>query len=111
MENTQNNEMLEQLMRLRHLTELTGALHEAQLLQFKMWTAILFTKESTVEIQNKPKDKSISYVVRGEVDNLTEKARQVVDWTRTLVGQNWDIQVKQKGAKRSKVIYREREVE
>lgn len=105
----ENNEMLEQLMRLRHLTELTGALHEAQLLQFKMWTAILFTKESTVEITNKPKNKVICYVVRGTVDNLKEKARQICDWTRTIVGNGWEIEVKERN-KRSKLIHREGDI-
>jgi hypothetical protein len=102
----QSNEHFEQLMRLRHLTELTNALHEAQLFQFKMWSAILFTKESTIEIANKPQQHSITYVVRGEVDNLEEKSKQVVSWTRTIVGPKWDIEVKHK-LKRSKTICRD----
>jgi hypothetical protein len=105
----QNNDMLEQLMRLRHLTELTGALHEAQLLQFKMWTAVLFTKESTVEIKNERKDKDISYIIRGDVDNLKEKAKAVCEWTSRIVGDEWSIQVKLKG-KRTKLVYRHGEV-
>lgn len=109
MENNQDNDMLEQLMRLRHLTELTGALHEAQLLQFKMWTAVLFNKESTVEIKNQSKNKQISYIVRGEVDNLKDKARAICDWTRKIVGNEWEVEVKQKG-KRTKLVYREGEM-
>lgn len=99
----QNNEHFQQLMRLRHLTELTNALHEAQLFQFKMWSAVLFNKESTIEIVNKPQEHVITYIVRGEVDNLEEKSKQVMDWTRTIVGPKWDIEVKHK-RKRSKVI-------
>lgn len=40
-------EMWEQLLLLRDLTEKTGALHEAQVLQLKLWPLTVFDKYAT----------------------------------------------------------------
>lgn len=96
-------------MRLRQTTELAGVLHEAQLFQMKMWCAMLFDKDSTVEVVNKSNDKSITYMVRNKTDNLHEKAKNVCDWTRTILGNKWSVSVKDKTGKRSKVVHTEGE--
>ena len=93
----QDPEYYEQLMRLRQLTELTGALHEAQLYQLKMWNSLLFNSDSTVEVFNEPKNKRIVYKTIGAVDNLSEKATHVSFWTRKILGKDFEIEVKNKG--------------
>lgn len=102
-----DSDFFQQLMRLRQTTELTGVLHEAQLFQLKMWCAILFDKSSTVEVVNKANDKSVTYIVRGITDNLKEKAVQVCDWTRTILGKDWVVHVKDKSGKRAKNVHSE----
>lgn len=93
-----DTEAFQQLMRLRHLTELTGVLHEAQLFQFKMWSAILFNKQTKVKVVNEHRgSKKVTYMVTGDVDNLPEKAEQVCDWTATILGSGWEIEVRRKG--------------
>lgn len=104
-----DSDIFQQLMRLRQATELVGVLHEAQLFQMKMWCRILFDKDSTVEVVNKPNDKCITYIVRGKTDNLHEKSKNVCDWTRTILGDRWMVQVKDKSGKRSKTVYTEGE--
>lgn len=85
------------------MTELTGVLHEAQLFQFKMWSAVLFNKESKVKIVNQHRGtKKVTYMVSGNVDNLPEKAEQVCDWTLTILGNGWESEVRKKG----KLVYR-----
>ncbi len=106
----EQSEQYEQLMRLRQLTELTGAVHEAQLYQLRMWNILLFTKESKVEVHNQAKNKSILFRVNGTVDNIDQKAANVISWTRNLLGNDWDIAVRHlpTGSKRSKLVMEEK---
>lgn len=102
-----DSDIFQQLMRLRQTTELTGVLHEAQLFQMKMWCVVLFDKSSTVEVVNKSNDRTVTYIVRGITDNLKEKAVQVCDWTRTILGKEWVVKVKDKSGKRVKLVHSE----
>lgn len=86
-----------QLMALRNMTKLTGAIHEAQLLQVKMWPKVLWpTASCEAHITNDVGKGSVHYFITRSGKRITRKDRalvfQLVDWTDTIFD-NWDVQV------------------
>jgi len=59
-----NPEFGEQLMLLRGMTERTDILHEAQILQLRMWPIVLFDHARKAEIQVNFEKKEIDFRVR-----------------------------------------------
>ena len=87
-----------ELLRLRDLTARTGVLHPAQVLQIKMWAAILSPTKGSFEVQVDPDDRNIVFEFR----RLNKKYHQghpqaLARSVRWLLGASWVIQVKSAG--------------
>lgn len=85
----------EQLMMLRNLTERTGVIHEAQVLQMKYYAAAFLGKGASVVIEQKtPTKRSVTYKIGSNLNvNTMPKAdmEMVAAWTSTLLGKDWTI--------------------
>ena len=96
----------EQLSLLRDFTNRTGVVHEAQLLQLKMWPGVWFDRHVTSKCSIDQEKKKLSYDVlvssRAETDDeLAEKLSRCVKW---LFGDTWAVTVNvlTRGRKRSR---------
>lgn len=98
-------EMWEQLMLLRAQSARLGTLHEAQVLQLKLWPRILFqtsTKETSFKTDIVEKKLVFSVVNTGKPFKPS-KGQGVVrpadapvvldEWTKALLGGDWDVTV------------------
>ena len=106
------NNTTEQLMALKALTRTTGCLHEAQILQFKLWPFVLYPKiKVKYELQIDQDGKAVTYLLKfpGKVPaSLPEQLKGLEEAVQWLVGAEWLLTVKV-GSKR--VFQGERRVE
>lgn len=93
-----SNDWTQQLMTLRALTATTGAMHEAQVLQLKMWGSIAFgerTWEAGVDVETK----TVTYqLAKGK--RLKALANRVAALDRSihwLLGEDWALRVDEDG--------------
>ncbi len=91
---------LEQLMVLREMTRTTGILHEAQVLQLKYYPLILthatrsefhYDFENAIVIFNLKETKG------SKPKQWTKRMETLAEYTQTLLGKEYTIQVKLKG--------------
>ncbi len=104
-----------QLMTMRAVTAITGVLHEAQLLQLRMWGAIAFahtTWEADIDVESK----TVTYTVEKKkrpinLAHLVASLDMSVHW---MLGDNWGLRVKEgtktlyEGARKKKNVNDER---
>jgi hypothetical protein len=95
-----------QLLMLKDLTKRMGVLHEAQVLQLKMWPLTLFTHakktEERVNLETKEIDFDILQTKGKKPTDLKERFEALDKWTRWLLGDDWVVRVRERG----KVIFR-----
>lgn len=96
----------EQLLLLRDITARLGVLHEAQVLQLKMWPLVLFGNVKKCEQHVNIEGKVIEYHIlqtKGRYPN-DKQARfdAMADWTHWLLGSDWIVRIKERG----KLIFR-----
>lgn len=90
----------QQIQMLKEQTRLTGALHDAQVLQLKMWPLVVFDQALTSSFSWDPEKKNvifnITYPKKGVQKLAFWKERVTVlnGWVQTLLGGEWAIQVK-----------------
>jgi hypothetical protein len=100
-----NQEFGEQLLLLRSMTERTGILHEAQLLQLKMYPIAMITNSKSAEIKVDIEGKVIDFFLKldkkknAELEIQCERVSEAVKW---LLGPDWLVRVRV----RDKVIFR-----
>lgn len=103
-----------ELGRLRDLTRRTGAIHDAQLLQLKVWPRIMFPIiKHTIEYDSEQRIlvivmKLSEALVEG--DELKKRIRLLEGWCWALLGPEWSIRLRTRLAKggRSKEIHKGR---
>jgi hypothetical protein len=84
----------EQLMLLKELTKTTGVLHEAQVLQLKMWPYVAFQKLDKYEIAIDLDKKSVWYkMTSGSLpgDEKTKGAASLKKNVKALLGDDWEV--------------------
>jgi hypothetical protein len=101
-----------QLLRAKDLTRRTGTLIEAQVLQLRLWPQVAFNVlDATID----PLDiegKTVNYMLRvktfPKTKDVEKRANVVADWVRTLLGDDWAINVRfrQKKGGPGKLMYR-----
>ena len=87
-----------QLLRLKDLTRRTAIIYAEQELQLKLWPHMLFEAtdtEAVVDIENK----SVHYVcrIKGKPytgKKLVERVAAMEGWLRTLLGDDWTVDMK-----------------
>lgn len=87
----------QQIQMLREMTRLTGGLHEAQVLQLKMWPMVLFTGLISHEFTWDETLKEVSFVLTGKRPPLkvVQAAVEVLNsWVQELLGESWIVRVK-----------------
>jgi hypothetical protein len=88
----------EQLLMLKGLTRSMGVLHEAQVLQLKMWPLVLFTHARKCEERVNLETREIDFVIlqtKGEAPkDLEARMEALVGWTKWLLGDDWMVKVK-----------------
>lgn len=95
-----------QLIKLRDLTERTGAVHEAQAFQLKAWRWVLFPEstEASCQIEVDVEGKIVTYPFTGKLAipfNLKERGDFLTKGIHFLFGETWIIRVTNEG----RVIY------
>lgn len=92
---------------LRDLTERTGAVHEEQLLQLKLWPMVVFERDpdqaqAQVDQETMTISFSISWKARflGKLRltqfqrlKLRQGADRLMSWTQNLLGPSWSVEV------------------
>lgn len=81
---------------LREQTRLTGALHEAQVLQLKMWPMVVFDTASASRFTWDPEGKVVTFTVTIKNQKLAWWKQRVTilnEWVQTLLGKDWVIRV------------------
>jgi hypothetical protein len=103
------NDLTEQLLSLRALTRITGALHEAQILQLKLWPFVLYPKIK-YELRINQDTKTIEYLmqIKGKVEHKFEEFEEGVQW---LLGPEWLLKVSVNGKSAFKGTRRIKEIE
>jgi hypothetical protein len=94
MNESSDPEMKEKIVMLREVTRLTGALHESQLLQLKMWPKILFgCQEHTISYDNEARTVSVDMKLAKKVGSKKAKdgAEAFEKWCHELIGPEWGI--------------------
>jgi hypothetical protein len=100
-----DEQIAEQLMLLRDITKRTGILHDAQVLQLKMWPLILlpFSKSAKAKIDTTKYEITFEVDVHGKLpkdaDTHFGRLNEAVKW---LLGKEWLVRVKVRG----KQVYR-----
>jgi hypothetical protein len=94
---------LQQLQMLKEQTRLTGALHEAQVVQLKMWPLVLFQDWSKSEFTWDPDQKYVAFKMSKGKKKTRTKAPKLADhqervdvlagWVQELLGSEWRVQV------------------
>jgi hypothetical protein len=104
--NLANATQEEQLLLLRDMTARMGVLHEAQILQLKMWPLFLFDNLKKCEEHVNIENRVIEYhflQTKGKYPKDKEaRLNALMDWTKWLLGHDWMIRVKERG----KLIFR-----
>lgn len=91
-----------QLAHLRHITETTGVIHEAQAMQLRMWpiAALPFVRSSEVQVNLDGKvvrilcRKDEAVEIDGDVD---VRYRTLGNWMQFLLGPSWMITIELDG--------------
>lgn len=100
-----NPEFTEQLLLLRSMTERTGILHEAQILQLKMYPIAMIETSKSAEIKINVEGKTVDFHLKmdksknPELEKQCERVSEAVKW---LLGPDWLVRLKV----RDKTIYR-----
>ena len=101
-----------QLLRLKDLTRRTAIIYVEQELQLKLWPHMLFDAVDAEAVADIP-DRAIHYVVRVKGKppvgkSLKERGEALEGWVRTLLGDDWfvDVKVRQKKGGTAKMLYR-----
>lgn len=96
----------EQLQLLKAQTALTGALHDAQVLQLKMWPLVAFDTATTSEFTWDPEEKLVTFNVNfpkkmkfPQLDWWKVRVDALQSWVYELLGDNWRIVVNVTGSK------------
>lgn len=88
----------EQLILLREWTAKMGVLHDAQVLQIKMWPLTLFTHAKKCEEQVNIEGKELNYVIvqtKGAAPkDIKKRYEALIDWTKWLLGKDWTVRIK-----------------
>lgn len=104
--NLVNPDQEKQLLMLKDLTRRMGVLHEAQVLQLKMWPMTLFTHakktEERVNLESKEIDYDILQTKGKKPSDLKERFEALNEWTKWLLGDDWVVRVRERG----KLLYR-----
>jgi hypothetical protein len=92
------SEVTESLLQLRYVSEMTGGIHEAQLLQLKAWPKILFPVEQhTLLHDGDTKTLTIGMAFTRELtDEEADRPQKLIEWCRHLLGDSWSIILKSK---------------
>jgi hypothetical protein len=90
----------QQLQVLKETTRLTGGLHEAQVLNLKMWPLILFTNVCGSSFSWDPDKKTVSFVLvlepkaKKKKQAWWEKRVNILnEWVHELLGSEWIVEV------------------
>jgi len=97
-----DNDYWSQLILLRSVTDLAGALHEAQVLQLKMWGLLVFQKvpKENIEINVNLEDKVVIYLVptiTKNIGNYNKILQGLEKNIQLMLGDNWQLVVKHGG--------------
>lgn len=92
----------QQLALLREQTRLTGALHEAQVLQLKMWPLVAFDIAVASQFTWDPDKKVVTFTIdvlkaKPTLDWWKPRVEALNGWVQTLLGDEWCIEVKTSG--------------
>lgn len=87
-----------QLAMLRRITEMTGALHEAQILQLKMWPLYAFPECMSCEFTWDVVTKTVNYRLKMKPGTRFNKDREkagleLESSIRQLLGDSWSISI------------------
>lgn len=95
---------VQQIEMLKELTRTTGALHEAQVLNLKLWPLCVFDMASTSEFTWDPELKSVTFTMSmpkkaktPKLSVLKERVTILNKWVQALLGDEWMIHVKLAG--------------
>ena len=91
----------EQLILLKNITKLTGALHEAQLEQMKYWLYALIKDPIIFEIQIAQEKQQVTYLIKSEAD-IKENLSCLNNWIKWLLGEEWEVKVQINGKRTKK---------
>ena len=96
----------EQLLLLRDMTARMGVIHDAQMLQLKMWPLVLFDNvkkcEEHVNIEQKVLEFHILQTKGKYAVDREKRFEHLVDWSKWLLGHDWIVRIKERG----KLLYR-----
>lgn len=98
-----SDEVLEQLMILRGMTKATGALHEAQVLQLKMYPMVMLSNSVSSEFTFDWENRSVEFKVqtKGKRDKDFDKRMDCLDKSvKTLLGDEYLVVVNINGKKK-----------
>ncbi len=87
----------EQLMLLRNLTKTTGLLHDAQLLQLKMWSLVFSSHVSSCEMHIDQEKQQIDFHLKTKgrtPADFQERCGHLVEWVQKLLGGEWLVRIK-----------------
>ena len=101
---SESAELMKQLMELCDLTKRLGGLHEAQILQLKMWGFVISPTKGSFEVVVSTEDATVEYVFARNAELPKDplvfaKIDESVKW---LLGEHWLVRFK-KGA--GKALY------
>jgi hypothetical protein len=96
MSNVKDN-TLEQLMLLRGMTQTTGALHDAQVLQLKYWPKLV-AGDCALESRVDTFKKVVIYAFKTSLfkrlpKNFDVACHNLSKWTQVLLGSEWSVNV------------------
>lgn len=105
--------LAEGLARLRHLTRMTGAIHEAQLLQLKMWPKLLFPCDShTIAHDSEQRLLTVTMQLSGDLpEDTKQRIENFEKWCWDLLGPEWAVVLLYRTGKargKAKVLHRGR---
>lgn len=92
----------QQLQMLKEQTRLTGALHEAQVLQLKLWPLVVFQNAISSQFTWDPDKKVVIFTISHpamrakkapKLDWWKERVTKLNEWVQVLLGDEWMIQV------------------
>lgn len=96
----------QQLLLLRDMTARMGVIHEAQVLQLKMWPLVLFGNvkkcEEHINIENREVNFVILQTKGKQASDFKQRCEALADWTKWLLGSDWIVRVKI----RDKLVFR-----
>ncbi len=93
----------QQLQMLKEQTRLTGGLHEAQVLQLKMWPMVVFDTALSSSFTWDPEKKVVVFTIthpttrskkKHPLEYWKERVTALNGWVQVLLGDEWMIQVK-----------------